>query len=178
VDFNGLKGDVSVLKGDISALKGDVSAIKTDIRELGYSMKEQLAGYALKQEKQFSQYALNQEKQFSQYAVNQEKQLAQHAQSQDKQFSQFYLRSLYGVSLTLYCIPVSNEVKVLGVAILLVGSSWILPMNEATRLEAEIMRRVIIREGMGNMTEIMHLDSKTKGRANVPEDVEKESEGK
>jgi hypothetical protein len=91
-------------------------------------VKEQLAGYALNHEKQFSQYALNQE----------------------KQFSQFYFRSLYGVSLTpyIYYIPVSNEVKVLGVAILLVGSSWILPMNESTRLDAEIKRRTIVRDGM------------------------------
>ena len=51
-------------------------------------------------------------------------------------------------------------------------------MNETTRLEAEIMRRVIIREGMENVTEIMHLDSKTKGRAIAPEGVEKESKGK
>lgn len=109
-------------------------------------MKEELAGYAL-----------NQEKQFSQYAVNQEKQLAQHAQSQDKQFAQFYLRSLYGV---------------LGVAILLVGSSWILPMNETKRLEAEIMRRVVIREGMENVTELI------RGRTIVPEGVEKEPKGK
>jgi hypothetical protein len=51
-------------------------------------------------------------------------------------------------------------------------------MNETTRLEAEIMRRVIIREGMESVTEIMHLDSKTKGRAIAPEGVEKESKGK
>ena len=71
-----------------------------------------------------------------------------HAQNQDKQFAQFYFRSLSGVSLTPYYVPISNEVKVLGLAILLVGSSWILPMNESKRLDAEIKRRTIIQGGV------------------------------
>jgi len=61
---------------------------------------------------------------------------------------------------------------VLGVAILLVGSSWILPMNEKTRLESEIMRRAAIRDGMDNVTEVI------RGRTIVPESVEKESKEK
>jgi hypothetical protein len=88
-------------------------------------MREQLAGYALVTEKQLSQYALNQE----------------------KQFSQSYFRALYGVSITLYIYYIgSNEFKALGISVLLVGSSWILPMNESNRLDIEIKRRAIIRD--------------------------------
>jgi len=59
-DVGALKGDVGALKGDVGALKEDVSALKADIKELGprleHTVKEQLGGYALNQEKQFSQF--------------------------------------------------------------------------------------------------------------------------
>ena len=62
----------------------------------------------------------------------------------------------------------------MGIAILLVGSSWILPMNESTRLDSEIKRRAIIQEGV----ETMLLDSRIKRRAIAQEDMEKASKEK
>ena len=139
-----LKADVDGLKGDVNTLKQDVSALKTDIKELRHNMKEQLARCVLNQEKLFSQHALNQEKLFSQHAFNQERLFSQLTLNQGEQLSQLYWRSFFGVSLTfIYHILVSNEVKVLGIAILFIGSSWILPMVESNRLDDEIMRRRI-----------------------------------
>lgn len=59
----------------INKVEADVSALKTDIKKLEYSMKEQLAGYAL----------------------NQQKQLSQHAHNQVKQSSELIYRSIWGV---------------------------------------------------------------------------------
>ena len=42
---------------------------------------------------------------------------------------------------------VSNAVKILGIAVLLVGGSVIMPWNESRRLDLEIKRRAIIEEG-------------------------------
>jgi len=51
-------------------------------------------------------------------------------------------------------------------------------MNESKRLESEIMRRAVVREGVDNVTKLMRLNSEIKGRAIIPEGVEKVSEGK
>ena len=48
-------------------------------------------------------------------------------------------------------MSVSNLIKVVGIAMLLVGSAWILPMNETERLDAEVKKRAIIQDGANKL---------------------------
>ena len=66
----------------------------------------------------------------------------------------------------------------MGLTILLVGSSLIVPMNESQRLDSEVKRCAIVREGSDRVIESMRLDSEFKRRAIAQEDVEKAPKGK
>ena len=66
----------------------------------------------------------------------------------------------------------------MGLAILLVGSSLVMPLNESRRLDSEIKRRAVVREGSETLIESMRLDSEIKRRAIVQEDAGKASKGK
>jgi hypothetical protein len=48
---------------------------------------------------------------------------------------------------------VSNAVKVLSIAALLVGTAWILLLNEATRVDSQIKNRAIIKNGADRMSQ-------------------------
>jgi len=50
-------------------------------------------------------------------------------------------------SHSIYCISVSNVIKVLGIAGLVMGSAWVLPVRESERLDTEIKKCAIVRDG-------------------------------
>ena len=89
---------------------------------------------------------------------------------------------VFGVSLTLHIISVSNTIKIVGIASLLISSAWVLPVKENEHLEveikkcaiirddldAEIQRRVIIREG---------IDAEMKKRAMIRDSAAKMVQG-
>jgi len=96
--------------------------------------------------------AHNYEKQLAEFAPDQQKQLAGFAFDQQKQFSNLRTRTFFGVSLPLYSyISLSDIIKVVGVAMLLIGSVWVVPMKESDRLDVEIKRRAILTSGTDAM---------------------------
>jgi hypothetical protein len=73
-------------------------------------------------------------------------QLSEYSRSQQKAFSNFYARGFFGVSLTLHIKSISNTIKIVSIAFVLIGSAWVLPMKENERLEVEVKKRAIVRD--------------------------------
>jgi hypothetical protein len=47
----------------------------------------------------------------------------------------------------VYYVSVSDAIKIVGMAALLIGSAWVLPVRENERLDAQVKKRAIIRSG-------------------------------
>jgi hypothetical protein len=139
--------------------RSQIRAFRSSTRRNADVSTDLLATKIDKLESDFSSLKADIKEQLAGYALSHKNQLSDMALDQEAQFSRFYSRCFFGV---------------MGLTILLVGSSWILPMNETTRLDAEIKRRAIVQYGEKN--EPMDLNSLIE--RSVLEGMKKASEGK
>jgi len=136
IGMTGLETEVKDVKTEVKDFKTEMKDFRTEIFHkfdiLGTKFESSQKEMAHKFEILGTKFESGQKEMASKF----ENKLSSVSNDQQKQFSNFYARSFFGI---------------VGIAAILIGSAWILPMKETERLDAEVKKRAIIRDGADKM---------------------------
>ena len=93
---------MTAIETEVKDVKTELKDFKTEIRDFNKDVFHKIDILGITLEKQLDSYAHDHKQQLSSYALDYKEQLASYAHSQQKEFSNFYVRCLFGVSLTLH----------------------------------------------------------------------------
>jgi hypothetical protein len=119
-------GNHSEANGGIANLEAKMTGLETEVKDLKTEMKD----FKTEIFQKINILEIKFESSQKEMAHAHEEQLASITNYQQEQFGELYNGGIFGVSLTLYYASVSNAIKFVFIAVLLIGKTWCLSLGD------------------------------------------------